>query len=48
MQMMQQRFLSGKDHAHVNYHDIDANVALDDDWAAQANEDAQEKYFDAD
>ena len=48
VQMMQQRFLSGKDHEHVNYPDIDANVALDDDWAAQADEDAQEKYFDAD
>ena len=48
VQMMQQRFLCGRDHEHVNYPDIDANVTLDDDWAAQANEDAQEKYFDAD
>ena len=48
LQMMQQRFLSGKDHEHTNYAVIDANVALDDDWAAEAEEDAQEKYFDAD
>lgn len=48
LQTMQQRFLSGKDHEYINYHDIDANVALDDDWAAEAEEDAQEKYFDAD
>lgn len=48
LQIMQHRFLSGKDHEHVDYADIDANPALDDDWAAQADGDAQEKYFDAD
>lgn len=48
VELMQQRFLSGKDHEHVNYRDIDANVALDDDWATEADDDAQEKYFDAD
>lgn len=46
--LMHQRFLSGDDHEYVDYHAIDKNVALDDDWAAQAEGDAQEKYFDAD
>lgn len=48
MALMQQRFLSGADHEHVDYAAIDKNARLDDDWAAQAEEDAQEKYFDAD
>lgn len=46
--LMHQRFLNGDDHEHVDYHVIDKNVTLDDDWAAQAEGDAQEKYFDAD
>ena len=48
MALMQQRFLAGDDHEHVDYAAIDKNASLDDDWAAQAEEDAQEKYFDAD
>ena len=48
MALMQQRFLAGADHEHVDYAAIDKNASLDDDWAAQAEEDAQEKYFDAD
>ena len=46
--LMHQRFLNGGDHEYVDYHAIDKNVTLDDDWAAQAEGDAQEKYFDAD
>ena len=46
--LMHQRFLSGDDKDHVDYAAIDNNTALDDDWAAQADGDAQEKYFDAD
>ena len=45
---MHQRFLNGEDHEYVDYHAIDKNVTLDDDWAAEAEGDAQEKYFDAD
>lgn len=46
--LMQQRFLNGDDHEHIDYHAIDKNATLDDDWAAEAEGDAQEKYFDAD
>lgn len=46
--LMHQRFLTGADHEHVDYNTIDKNATLDDDWAAQAEGDAQEKYFDAD
>lgn len=46
--LMHQRFLNGDDHEYIDYHAIDKNVTLDDDWAAQADGDAQEKYFDAD
>lgn len=46
--LMHQRFLAGDDHEYVDYGAIDKNAALDEDWAAQADGDAQEKYFDAD
>ena len=46
--LMHQRFLNGADHEYVDYSSIDKNATLDDDWAAQAEGDAQEKYFDAD
>ena len=46
--LMHQRFLAGDDKEYVDYAAIDKNAALDDDWAAQAEDDAQEKYFDAD
>ena len=46
--LMHQRFLTGADHEYVDYNTIDKNATLDDDWAAQAEGDAQEKYFDAD
>lgn len=46
--LMHQRFLGGDDVEYVDYAAIDRNATLDDDWAAQAEGDAQEKYFDAD
>ena len=46
--LMHQRFLAGDDKEYVDYAAIDKNATLDDDWAAQAQDDAQEKYFDAD
>lgn len=45
--LMHQRFLAGDDSEYVDYAVIDKNAMLDDDWAAQAEGDAQEKYFDA-
>lgn len=41
---MHARFLSGEDWA-VDYKDIDKDASLDDDWAAQAENDAQDRYF---
>ncbi|KAL0050127.1 hypothetical protein WJX82_004804 [Trebouxia sp. C0006] len=40
--------MPGDDKEYVDYAAIDKNATLDDDWAAQAQDDAQEKYFDAD
>ena len=45
--IMQARFLSGED-TSVNYKDIDNDVSLDNDWALQADQDAQDKYFESD
>lgn len=45
---MQTRFLSGKDDQNVDYAQIDADVGLDDAWAAQQAQDAEDAYFDAD
>lgn len=45
--IMRARFLSGEDSA-VNYRDIDNDTSLDDDWAAQAENDAQDRYFEDD
>jgi len=33
LELMHQRFLAGEDEAFVNYGQIDADAALDDDWA---------------
>lgn len=46
--LMHQRFLTGADHEYTDYNAIDKNTSLDDDWAAEVEGDAQEKYFDAD
>ena len=45
---MQRRFLDGVDTEHVNYAEIDANAQLDEDWAAEQTQDAEDAYFDAD
>lgn len=45
--IMRAQFLSGED-TSVDYRDIDNDASLDDDWAAQADQDAQDKYFEAD
>ena len=45
--IMRARFLSGKDPS-VNYEDIDNDASLDTYWAAQVDQDAQDKYFEED
>jgi len=45
--IMRARFLSGKDPS-VNYEDIDNDASLDHDWAAQIDQDAQDRYFEED
>lgn len=44
--IMQQKFLSGEDHQHLDYSKIDEDETLDDHWIKEANQDAEEKYFD--
>ncbi|KAG8382199.1 hypothetical protein BUALT_Bualt05G0051900 [Buddleja alternifolia] len=46
MYVMQQKFLSGEDHQHLDYTKIDEDETLDDHWMKEANLDAEEKYFD--
>ena len=46
LSVMKARFLAGEDGA-VDYKAVDADASLDDDWAAVASHDAQERYFDA-
>ncbi|XP_042018623.1 coiled-coil domain-containing protein 97-like [Salvia splendens] len=46
MYVMQQKFLSGEDHQHLDYSNIDEDVTLDDHWMKEANQEAEEKYFD--
>lgn len=46
--IMQQKFLSGQDHEHINYAKIDEDETLDDHWLKEANYDAEEKYFEED
>lgn len=48
LQEMQTRFLLGLDGEAHDYAAIDANSSLDDHWAAQEAQDAQDAYFDAD
>ncbi|KAM7256698.1 hypothetical protein ACFE04_012439 [Oxalis oulophora] len=43
--IMQQKFLSGEDHEHLDYSKIDNDVTLDDHWMREVNQDAEEKYF---
>ncbi|CDP08315.1 unnamed protein product [Coffea canephora] len=44
--IMKQKFLSGEDHQHMDYSKIDEDESLDDHWMKEANDDAEEKYFD--
>lgn len=45
---MHEKFLLGDDHEHIDYSKIDNDETLDDHWLRQANDDAEEKYFDED
>lgn len=44
--IMQQKFLAGEDHQHLDYSKIDQDETLDDHWMKEVNHDAEEKYFD--
>lgn len=44
--IMQQKFLAGDDHRHLDYSKIDQDETLDDHWMKEVNHDAEEKYFD--
>ena len=46
--IMRRRFLDGEEHAHIDYGLIDGDATLDDFWACEAAQDAQDAYFDAD
>ncbi|KAI4327207.1 hypothetical protein L6164_019695 [Bauhinia variegata] len=46
--IMQQKFLLGEDHEHLDYSKIDNDETLDDHWQREANVDAEEKYFEDD
>lgn len=42
---MHQRFLAGEDDG-VDYQKLDKDASLDDDWAAEQQQDAEDAYFD--
>ena len=42
---MHQRFLAGEDEG-VDYRRLDRDASLDDDWAAEQQQDAEDAYFD--
>ncbi|KAM7494006.1 hypothetical protein LguiB_028615 [Lonicera macranthoides] len=44
--VMQQKFMSGDAHQHLDYSKINEDESLDDHWMREANQDAEEKYFD--
>ncbi|TYK12071.1 coiled-coil domain-containing protein 97 [Cucumis melo var. makuwa] len=46
--IMHQKFLLGEDSEHLDYSKIDNDETLDDHWMREANDDAEEKYFDED
>ena len=48
LEVMKMRFLAGHDADVTDYHTIDANEALDDDWLQVARQDAEDRYFDSD
>ncbi|KAG7536117.1 hypothetical protein ISN44_As13g000820, partial [Arabidopsis suecica] len=43
--VMQQKFLSGEDHQHLDYTKIDNDETLDDHWLREIGLDAEDKYF---
>ncbi|CAH2046106.1 unnamed protein product [Thlaspi arvense] len=43
--IMQQKFLSGEDHQHLDYTKIDSDETLDDHWLREIGLDAEDKYF---
>ncbi|XP_010518687.1 PREDICTED: coiled-coil domain-containing protein 97 [Tarenaya hassleriana] len=43
--IMQQKFLSGEDHQHLDYSKIDNDETLDDHWLREVSLDAEDKYF---
>ncbi|CAH8392437.1 unnamed protein product [Eruca vesicaria subsp. sativa] len=43
--IMQQKFLAGEDHEHLDYTKIDNDENLDDHWLREVGLDAEEKYF---
>ncbi|KAM7494014.1 hypothetical protein LguiB_028623 [Lonicera macranthoides] len=44
--VMQQKFMSGDGHQHLDYSKINEDESLDDHWMREANQEAEEKYFD--
>lgn len=46
--IMHEKFLLGEDHEYLDYSKIDNDETLDDHWQKEANDDAEEKYFDED
>lgn len=46
--IMHEKFLLGEDSEHLDYSKIDNDETLDDHWQREANDDAEEKYFDKD
>ncbi|VYS69559.1 unnamed protein product [Arabidopsis thaliana] len=46
--IMEQKFLSGEDHQHLDYAKIDNDETLDDHWLREIGRDAEDKYFDED
>eukprot|EP00210_Caulerpa_lentillifera_P005297 g5061.t1 len=48
VQIMKERFLTGKDGDYVDYNRIDNDACLDDDLLGIENQDKEEKYFQSD
>ncbi|KAL5551281.1 hypothetical protein UlMin_001457 [Ulmus minor] len=46
--IMQQKFLLGEDGEYLDYSKIDNDETLDDHWQREANQDAEERYFEED
>lgn len=48
LQIMKERFLTGKDGDYVDYDRIDNDMCLDDDLLRIESQDQEEKYFQSD